>query len=287
MVPGVYPNCEENWCPEVTQVQSSWGKGAHIGGKAKGFPPGIGKSAWGKDGERRETQRKKARGRATGSSSASATIVEIGATRKIGVPRKRGRPMARERGKVAARPNVLPTMSRKSKTPRINVWAIWKDPLNARAGSSEAWTRQGALRNPPWTGEESAPGTNHTEGAGQEENGIPEIVFDYAFLGVDGERAMVAVFSIHDRRAGLLFAHVVPRSGLAHENGSQQMMKDIAKLGYYEVLCKCDRERALRSVQEEPQRRKGGADACGQLRSWGMGGAERAVQSLGEQVRVL
>lgn len=39
--------------------------------------------------------------------------------------------------------------------------------------------------------------------------------------------------------------------GLAHEHGAQDMVKEILKVGYKEVVLKCDGETALRSVQEE------------------------------------
>lgn len=53
------------------------------------------------------------------------------------------------------------------------------------------------------------------------------------------------------------FAHVVSRKVLAHEHGLKEMLKDVAKFGYHEVILKCDGEPALRSVQEVVQRRRG------------------------------
>lgn len=53
----------------------------------------------------------------------------------------------------------------------------------------------------------------------------------------------------------MLFAHVAPQKGLAHEHGSQELFKDLQKLGYHEVICKWDGESLLRSVQDEVKKR--------------------------------
>lgn len=65
----------------------------------------------------------------------------------------------------------------------------------------------------------------------------------------------------------VLLAHVVPRKGLAHKHDSQELLRDLQKLGYHEVILKCDGEPALRSVQEEVKRRRE-APAVGQLWGW-------------------
>ena len=71
---------------------------------------------------------------------------------------------------------------------------------------------------------------------------------------------------------------------------SQEMKKDIDKLGYKEIILKSDGEPALKSVQEEVKRRRNDPtilenSAPGDSRA--NGAAERAVQALGEHVRVL
>ena len=68
------------------------------------------------------------------------------------------------------------------------------------------------------------------------------------------------------------------------------MIKDLKKLGYSEVILKCDGEPALKSVQEEVKRKRPEPtilenSPVGDSRS--NGAAERAVQAIGEQVRVL
>lgn len=88
----------------------------------------------------------------------------------------------------------------------------------------------------------------------------------------------------------MVLAHAVPRKGLAHEHGPTEMLKDLGKLGYHQVVLKYDGEPALRSVQEERQRRHKGPAILGNYGvgdSQANGAAERAVQSLGAKVCVL
>lgn len=51
---------------------------------------------------------------------------------------------------------------------------------------------------------------------GQTEKRVPEMVFDCAFLGADGEPETVALLVIRDRRTTVLFARVVPREKVSH-----------------------------------------------------------------------
>ena len=36
----------------------------------------------------------------------------------------------------------------------------------------------------------------------------------------------------------MFFAHVVPKKGFSHEHGAAELIKDIAKLGYNEIILK-------------------------------------------------
>lgn len=122
-----------------------------------------------------------------------------------------------------------------------------------------------------------------------ENKGLPEVVFDYGFLGAEGEDT-IAIQVARDRKTRMLFAHVVPKKGFTHEHGAEEMIKDLKKLGYAEVILKCDGEPALKSVQEEVKRRRPEPtilenSPVGDSRA--NGAAERAVQAIGEQVRVL
>ena len=123
----------------------------------------------------------------------------------------------------------------------------------------------------------------------EEEKRLPEIVFDYGFMGAEGEDT-IAIQVARDRRTRMLFAHVVPKKGFTHGHGAEEMIKDIKKLWYSEIILKCDGEPALKSVQEEVKRRRPEPtilenSPVGDSRS--NGAAERAVQAVGEQVRVL
>lgn len=89
--------------------------------------------------------------------------------------------------------------------------------------------------------------------AGQRDKRVPDGVFDYAFLGAEGERELVAVLVMRGRCAQVLFANVVPCKGLAHEHGSQELLKCLQKLGFHDVILTCDGEPALPRLQEESQ----------------------------------
>lgn len=52
---------------------------------------------------------------------------------------------------------------------------------------------------------------------------ILETVFDYCFLGAEGEARTVLALVALDRRAQMLFGHVVPRRGLSRERGTCQL----------------------------------------------------------------
>ena len=93
-----------------------------------------------------------------------------------------------------------------------------------------------------------------------------------------------------DRRTRMIFAHVVPKKGFTHDHGAEEMIKDIAKLGYGEVILKCEGEAALKSIQDEVKKKRSEKTVLenspvGDSRA--NGAAERAVQALAEQVRVL
>ena len=130
----------------------------------------------------------------------------------------------------------------------------------------------------------------HRKAEVDESKGVPQIVFDYCFMAGEGDEETVAIQVAKDRKYRMIFAHMVPRKGLISMHGAEEMIKDIAKLGHREVILKSDNEPALRSVQEEVKRRREDPtilenSPVGDSRS--NGAAERAVQAVGEQVRVL
>ena len=83
----------------------------------------------------------------------------------------------------------------------------------------------------------------HHHGSAPETKGVPEIVFDYAFMGSSDEDENLAILVVQDRRTRLVFSHVVPRKGVAHDHSATQLLADL-RLGYNEVILKCDGEPA-------------------------------------------
>ena len=130
----------------------------------------------------------------------------------------------------------------------------------------------------------------HRKAESDENKGVPQVVFDYCFMAGEGDEETVAIQVAKDRRTRMIFSHMVPRKGLVSMHGAEELIKDIAKLGHREVVLKSDNEPALRSVQEEVKRRREDPtilenSPVGDSRA--IGAAERAVQAVGEQVRVL
>lgn len=68
---------------------------------------------------------------------------------------------------------------------------------------------------------------------------VPEVVLDYPFLGVGVRLGHGGRSGDHwVRRTTMLLAHVEPAKGLAHEHGAQELINDIHKLAYQEVVLK-------------------------------------------------
>ena len=121
-------------------------------------------------------------------------------------------------------------------------------------------------------------------------NGVPVIVFDYCFLGTDDAKETLAIQVMLDTRSQMLFGHVVPRKGMIDEHGAEEMLKDLERLGYEEVILKCDEEPALINVQNTVKSRRQKKtitenSPVGDSRANGK--AERAVQTLSAHLRVL
>lgn len=49
---------------------------------------------------------------------------------------------------------------------------------------------------------------------------------------------------------------MVLTNGLAHEHGSEELLKDVGELGHHEVILKCGGKPALRGAQDEVNRRR-------------------------------
>ena len=88
----------------------------------------------------------------------------------------------------------------------------------------------------------------------------------------------------------MIFAHVVPKRGLVANHGVSQLLKDIQRLGHKKMCLKSDGEAALVAIQEEvkkirPEETLLENSPVGDSQSNGI--AERAVQAISEQTRVL
>lgn len=122
-----------------------------------------------------------------------------------------------------------------------------------------------------------ARGRPHRRRKGHGEAGVPEMTFDFAFVGSKGRA----------RHGGVVFARVVPRKGLAHEHGSNRCARQAWKAG--------DDTQVLRGISLAQSARisqtiSRGPDHLVELRRGGQPfqwAAEAAAQSLGEQDRVL
>ena len=119
---------------------------------------------------------------------------------------------------------------------------------------------------------------------------VPTIVFDYGFMGGKNEAETASILVVRDVDTKMLFAHVVPRKGLASDHGIEQLLKDIERLGYRKLCLKCDGEPALVAIQHEVVKRRPFEtllENCPAGDSQANGIAERAVQTIAQQVRVL
>ena len=126
--------------------------------------------------------------------------------------------------------------------------------------------------------------------ADRSERGVPEVHFDYGFLGNRDEEETQAIQVARDVRSQMLFAHHVPRKGMASEHGAEELIKDLSRLGHAKVILKSDQEPALVAIQKEVARRREKETILenspkGDSKANGV--AERAVQAFAEQFRVV
>ena len=124
----------------------------------------------------------------------------------------------------------------------------------------------------------------------REQSSVPTIVFDYGFMGGKDDAETASILVARDVDTKMLFAHVVPRKGLVSDHGVEQLLKDIERLGYQKLCVKSDGEPALLAIQHEIVKRRQAEtllENCPAGDSQANGIAERAVQSIAQQVRVL
>ena len=124
----------------------------------------------------------------------------------------------------------------------------------------------------------------------EENHEVPTIVFDYCFLATNDAKTTIPIQVMLDTRTQMIFGHVVPRKGMMDAHGCNEMCNDLEKLGYSEIILKCDEEPALINIQNTVAARRQRKTVCENSPvgdSQSNGKAERAVQTLSGQVRVL
>ena len=117
------------------------------------------------------------------------------------------------------------------------------------------------------------------------------MVFDYGFLRTDDAKESLPMQVMKHVQTSMLCAHAVPRKGLIDTYGADELTEDVEKLGFSEIILKSDGEAALINIQKEVQRRRQKGQTILENSPVGdsrvNGHAERAVQSIAAQVRIL
>jgi hypothetical protein len=68
------------------------------------------------------------------------------------------------------------------------------------------------------------------------ERAVPHVYADYCFLGSETDTETLVVQIMKDEETGMIFAHAVPRNGLAHFHGADEMIKDLERLGHKKII---------------------------------------------------
>jgi hypothetical protein len=119
---------------------------------------------------------------------------------------------------------------------------------------------------------------------------VPHIHVDYGFLGTEEDEEKMIIQVARDEGSRAILVHAVPRKGLAHVHGAEQLIRDIEESEYKKVTLKADNEPATHALQEEVKKQRQDEtllenSPVGESQSNGV--AERAVQAAGEHIRVV
>jgi thiol-disulfide isomerase/thioredoxin len=119
---------------------------------------------------------------------------------------------------------------------------------------------------------------------------VPHIHVDYGFLGTEEDEEKMIIQVARDEESRALLVHAVPRKGLAHVHGAEQLIRDVEELGCKKFILKADNEPATHALQEELKKQQQdetllGNSPVGESQSNGL--AERAVQAAGGHIRVV
>ena len=121
---------------------------------------------------------------------------------------------------------------------------------------------------------------------------VPEVHFDYCFMRDEGKDNYTPVLVGKDRGSKSFMAHVVPYKGGDVQWVTEQVVKDLEKIGLRDhLVLRSDQEPALKAAMSEIAALRRGVRTILESSpvgdSKGNGLAERAVQSMEEMVRVL
>lgn len=132
--------------------------------------------------------------------------------------------------------------------------------------------------------------TGHRQRSGPDEREVPSLSLDYCFLRREPGGEALTTLVMKDRLTQAICAHVVPAKGADTEWVTQQIVRDIKRLGYFgRVILRSDQEPAIVAFLEQVARSR--ADEPTVLEhspvgdSQSNGAAERAVRSLEEMMR--
>ena len=131
----------------------------------------------------------------------------------------------------------------------------------------------------------------HHRGDGLKELAVPEVHFDYCFPRSQAGGEYIVVLVARDREMRMTFAHVVPIKGGELDWISEQVARDLLKLGHHgNLILRSDQEPAITDVLNRVAKLRGTSrthleqSPVGDSRANGV--AERAIQTIEKLLRV-
>ena len=136
-----------------------------------------------------------------------------------------------------------------------------------------------------------APSLPHRRADLGRERALPEVCYDYWHMGEAGAPGSVVSIAGRDRDSRALFGYALPSKGVDEsEYAARAILRDIEWLGHRALVLRSDQERSMgavfarvKALREAPTHIE--LSPVGESQSNGR--AERAVQALEQQVRVL
>ncbi len=130
----------------------------------------------------------------------------------------------------------------------------------------------------------------HRRADHREELGAALLGVDFFFLGEPGCDGTSPAVVMRDWSSKAIFAHLIPGKGSDHDWTAHQLVNDIKKLGYKDVVIRSDQEPAIMALVDKVAQLRDEvtikeSSPVGDSQANGM--AERGVQAVEEYVRVL